>query len=88
MYYKRYVFFMAWTNAMSLFHYGYTVIYLTQIPTETIKEIYNINLENAATEGLLNGFAPIGGLFGAIASSFLIPRFSRRYLHIYVEIIC
>jgi hypothetical protein len=44
MYYKKYVFFMAWTHAMSFFHYGYNVLYLNQIPTETIKEIYNINL--------------------------------------------
>lgn len=35
---------MAWTIAMSLFHFGYFILYLTQIPTKTLKEIYSIEL--------------------------------------------
>lgn len=35
---------MAWTIAMSLFHFGYFVLYITQIPIGTLKEIYNIEL--------------------------------------------
>jgi hypothetical protein len=69
---------MAWTLAMSLFHFGYYLIYLTQIPTSTLKAIFNIHLEDGLTEGILNGLVPVGGLFGALGSSFFIAKFSRR----------
>ena len=35
---------MAWTIAMSLFHFGYFVLYITQIPIGTLKEVYSIEL--------------------------------------------
>lgn len=69
---------MAWTIAMSLFHFGYFVLYITQIPIATLKEIYSIELEDGLTDGLLNGCIPIGGLVGALGSTFFISRYSRR----------
>jgi hypothetical protein len=69
---------MAWNIAISLFHFGYYLIYITQIPTDTLKEIYSIDLENGLTEGILNGCVPLGGLFGALGSSFFLEKYSRR----------
>lgn len=69
---------IVWCLSMSMFHFGYDLIYLTLIPTNTLKEIFGIELENGLTEGILNGCVPIGALFGALASSLFIHNFSRR----------
>jgi len=36
-------------------------------------------------KGLLNGAMPAGALFGAMGSSFLMRKLSRRYLHIITQ---
>lgn len=40
---------------------------------------YNIDMKQSVAEGLLVGCMPIGGGIGALSSSFLIERYSRRY---------
>jgi hypothetical protein len=63
---------------LSSFYFGYCLVYLGSTPTETYKDIYHITIEDSTTEGLLNGCIPVGALFGALGSSLLISRFSRR----------
>jgi MFS family permease len=70
---------MTWILAASLFNYGYFLVYITQVPTITLQEIYHINLDEGVTESLLNGIMPAGGLLGAIFGLFFIRLFSRRY---------
>jgi len=36
-------------------------------------------MNEGAAQGILNGCIPIGALFGALGSSLLISRYSRRY---------
>lgn len=69
---------IVWNIALSSFYFGYSIVYLGQINTNTLKDVFSIDLSNGTTEGLLNGCIPIGGLFGALSSSFFISRFSRR----------
>lgn len=87
-YNKKLIFLMAWTISMSMYHFGYFLLYFNQIPIETLKEIYHIPLGDAISEGIINGCIPIGGLVGALSSSFFISRFSRRYLFNYLGKIC
>jgi hypothetical protein len=69
---------MTWCIAVSFFIYGYFLVDVAQIPSYTLNEIYKIGLEAGLTIGLLNGILPVGGLVGALLSSFIIVRFSRR----------
>jgi hypothetical protein len=73
-----YISLMTWCIAVSFFIYGYFLVDVAQIPSYTLNEIYKIGLEAGLTIGLLNGILPVGGLVGALLSSFIIVRFSRR----------
>jgi hypothetical protein len=64
--------------ALSSFYFGYTIVALGQVPTKTLQEIFDITLSKGTTEGIINGCIPIGALIGALSSSLLISRFSRR----------
>lgn len=69
---------MTWNITISSFYFGYCMVYLGTINISTLKTIYDISLSNDVASGLLNGCIPIGGLLGAISTSFLIARLSRR----------
>lgn len=69
---------IVWNIALSSFYFGYCIVYAGQIKTATLQKIYSISLDVGPTEGILNGCIPIGALFGALSSSILIPKFSRR----------
>lgn len=69
---------IVWNIALSSFYFGYSIVYLGQIDTNTLKDVFSIDLSKGTTEGVLNGCIPIGALFGALSSSFFISRFSRR----------
>jgi hypothetical protein len=63
---------MAWNLSISLFNFGYFLVYVTQIPFKTLKELYHINLNEGLAIAVLNGIMPAGALFGALASSLFI----------------
>lgn len=67
------------TIALSSFYFGYTLIYMGAIPFKSIMLIYSITMNEGTAQGILNGCIPIGALFGALGSSLLINRSSRRY---------
>ena len=64
---------------LSSFYFGYCIVYLGQIDIEVLQKIFNIDLSSGTAAGILNGCIPIGALLGALSSSVLIARFSRRY---------
>lgn len=66
---------------LSSFYFGYCVVYLGQIDPETLVKIFDIPLTPATASGVLNGCIPIGALLGALSSSVLIAKFSRRYAY-------
>lgn len=70
---------IVWNIAFSSFYFGYCIVYLGSIPIETLKDVFGITLDDGTAQGLLNGCIPIGALAGALSSSLLISRFSRRY---------
>lgn len=65
--------------ALSSFYFGYAIVYFGQLNINTIREIFNVDLEETTAKGVLNGCTPVGALIGALASSFLIKKLSRRY---------
>jgi len=67
-----------WNIALSSFYFGYCIVYLGSIEIQTIKQIFGITVGDSVAQGLLNGCIPIGALVGALSSSLLISRFSRR----------
>lgn len=75
---KLHISLIVWNIALSSFYFGYSVVYLGQIETPTLQNIFSIDLSRGTTEGVLNGCIPIGALFGALSSSYFINRFSRR----------
>lgn len=66
--------------SLSSFYFGYSVIYFAAVPYETISKIYGIELDVALAQGLLNGAIGVGALFGSFLSSFLLNKFTRRYI--------
>lgn len=79
---------MVFNIALSSFYFGYIIVYLGQIPIKTIKSLFEIDLDEGTASGILNGCIPVGALFGALSSSILIPKFSRRYFTIYTDNAC
>ncbi len=69
---------IVWNICLSSFYFGYCIVYLGQIKTETLQDLFSIDISIGTTEGILNGCIPIGALIGALSSSFFIAKFSRR----------
>jgi hypothetical protein len=63
---------------LSSFYFGYSVVYLGQIDSDALVKIFDIPLTASTASGILNGCIPIGALLGALSSSILIAKFSRR----------
>lgn len=76
---------MAFTISLSFFYLGYTSIYYSTIPPETINKLYHIETDVATAEGILNGVVSIGGIIGCLCSSFIINHFSRRNCLLFLD---
>jgi len=68
--------------------FGYVIVYFGQLNIATILKIFNIELDETTAKGVLNGCIPVGALIGALASSFLIKKISRRYKICELESVC
>lgn len=67
------------TIALSSFYFGYAMVYLPAIDFQSIYALYNISLSYSVAQGILVACVPIGGGLGAVSSSLLVEKFSRRY---------
>lgn len=56
------------------------MVYLPAIDFGAIYKLYDIQINKQMAQGILVACVPIGGGLGAVSSSLLIDRFSRRYL--------
>lgn len=74
--------------SLSSFYFGYVIVYFGQLDIATIKDIFHIDLDETTAKGVLNGIIPVGALFGALGSSFLLKKLSRRYAMYYLESVC
>ena len=63
---------------LSSFYFGYSMICFGQIEIDTLKDIFDIELNAGTALGILMGVPSIGGLLGALSTSILITKFSRR----------
>jgi hypothetical protein len=66
--------------ALSSFYFGYSMVYLSSIDFATIYNLFNITINYQVAQGILVACIPIGGGLGAVSSSLLLSRFSRRYI--------
>lgn len=65
--------------ALSSFYFGYCMVYFGQLNISSILDILSFDMDPNVAKGLLNGCIPVGGLFGALSSSILLNKLSRRY---------
>lgn len=72
---------MVWNITLASFYFGYGLVYLGTIPVETLMKVYHIDFDKGVTQGILNGCVPIGALCGALMSSIVISKFSRKYFY-------
>lgn len=64
--------------ALSSFYFGYCIVYFGQLDIEAVREIVGFEVSPTVAQGLLNGCIPVGALLGALSSSILLAKFSRR----------
>jgi MFS family permease len=77
---------MAFTISLSFFYLGYTNLYYSTIPPETINKLYHIETDVATAEGIINSVVSVGGLIGCLCSSFIINNFSRRNSLLFLDV--
>lgn len=65
--------------ALSSLYFGYAMVYLPAIDFVAIYRLYDIGINYQLAQGILVACVPIGGGLGAVSSSMLIGKFSRRY---------
>jgi uncharacterized protein (DUF697 family) len=63
---------------MSPFYFGYTIAYFSSIDIEVLMDIYGITWSKNFAQGLFQGCVPIGAGIGAVSSSILLKKLSRR----------
>lgn len=64
--------------ALSSFYFGYAMVYLPAIDFAAIYKLYGIQINYQVAQGILVACVPIGGGLGAVSSSILLEKFSRR----------
>ena len=73
------------TLSLSNLFFGYTLVYLSAIDFPVIAKIYSIDFDLNFAQGLFQGVLPIGGAVGALSSSYLVTKLSRKYFNNYLE---
>ena len=69
------------TLCMSSVYFGYMLVYLSAIDFPVIANIYSITYDLSFAQGLSQGVLPIGAAVGAMLSTLIISRLSRRYFN-------
>ena len=69
------------TLTLSNLFFGFTLVYLSAIDFPVIAKIYSIEFDLYFAQGLFQGVLPIGGAVGALSSSYLVSKLSRKYFN-------
>lgn len=69
--------------SLSAIIFGCSLKEITSVPITVIIQKYGITISNFAAQSILIGILPLGGIFGAVITKFMIPR-SRRLTGIYI----
>lgn len=77
-----FIFFVCINAALASFYVGYALVYISTFQDfSTIIDIYDIRIGTEdVTESVITGCVPIGAMVGALASSLLLSKLSRRYV--------
>jgi hypothetical protein len=76
-----FVFLVCFNAALAAFYVGYALVYISTFQSfKTIIDIYGIQIGgDDTTESLVTGCLPVGAMIGALSSSLLLKKLSRRY---------
>jgi len=66
------------TVCISLFYFGYTLIYISTISFNVIVEDFKIDFNKSIAQGIFQGIVPIGGAVGAVSSAYFLQNLSRK----------
>ena len=69
------------TLTLSNLFFGFTLVYLSALDFPVIAQIYSIDFDLHFAQGLFQGVLPIGGAVGALSSSYLVSKLSRKYFN-------
>jgi hypothetical protein len=73
------------TLTLSNLFFGFTLVYLSAVDFPIIAKIYSIDIDLHFAQGLFQGVLPIGGAVGALSSSSLVSKLSRKYFNNNIE---
>lgn len=75
-----FIFLVCINAALSAFYVGYSLVYISTFQDfQTIIDIYDIKIGGVdVTESVVTGCVPIGAMIGALLSSILLKKLSRR----------
>jgi hypothetical protein len=80
-----FIFFVCLNAAIASFFVGYALVYISTFQNfRTIIDIYGIQIGGEdTTESLITGCVPFGAMIGALSTSVLLSRLSRKYFLFY-----
>lgn len=71
---------------LSPFYYGYTLTYISTIPTDIMGKYFGYEASKPVIIGLLISVSFIGAGVGALCATFIMRALSRKYLYLKSEI--
>ena len=66
---------------------GYSLAYFNALNYDDLAEMFHINMEKGAGEGIFSGCVAFGAIFGAGLQKKSLEYFGRKYLHLYLGIV-
>lgn len=68
--------------SISSFYFGFSLTYLSTIPSSTLEISYGSVVGNPTVNAVLIGCVPLGAIFGSLLANPMMKIFSRRYITI------
>lgn len=65
---------------LSSFYFGFSLTYLSTIPSSTLEMSYGSSLGNPTVNAILIGCVPLGAILGSLLANPMMRVFSRRYI--------
>ena len=65
---------------ISSFYYGFSLTYLSTVPSSTLEESYGKSVGDPTVNSVLIGCVPLGAILGSLLANPMMRIFSRRYI--------